>query len=254
MVRKFTRNHFTILSLAIASFFINSGNVFATGLAINDSLLNDDFNIRTGSFLLPQAKPAGKYSSAIYLMNVFVPPDWTLDMIKAPMLCYSGKYTLPKNLDVRANFATLFVSTRIDAGLWWNHSHNNFHYGAGYQVAFNYGVLKQFGYHTVLTGWEHQPGIAAGYSFKKMALTVRGDLYITEALNLGEGGYWINYSDNFINGYSITTSLEQRLVKNKVMSIGLKWGYLRYHILAWPAFPVNQNHYDVPEVHLGYNF
>jgi hypothetical protein len=213
-----------------------------------------DFDIKNSSFLLPQDQAPGHYSSSLFLLNIFMPPDWTLDVIKTPMICYVGKYSLSHGLNIQANVSTMFVSSRIMAGPWWNHSVNNFHYGVGYQVAFNYGVLNQFGFHTTLTGWEQQPSVAAGYSFKNMAVTLRGDLYITNALYLHEGGYTVPFTDTYLNGFSITTSLEQRLVKNKVMSVGFKASYLRYHVLAWPAFPVNAYHYFVPEVQLGLNF
>ena len=93
-----------------------------------------DFNIRDESFLLPQVLPSGKYSSALYLLNVFVPKDWTLDMIKAPMFCYAGKYTLRGGFNLQASLATLFVSTRINAGPFWNRTYDRFHLGLGYQV------------------------------------------------------------------------------------------------------------------------
>lgn len=254
MIKKITYKRLASILLLVFCFSPTFSFAGENNLETADETKTDTFDIKNESFLLPQSQPSGKYSSAVYLMNIFVPPDWTLDIIKAPMLGYSGKYTLPYNLNIQATLATLVVSTRIDAGLWWNHSINNFHFGAGYHIAFNYGILNQFGFHSELTGWEHQPALAAGYSFNKMALTIRGDVYVTEALYLSEGGYTIPYTNNYVNGFSITTSLEQRLVKNKVMSVGFKWNYLRYHILAWPAFPVNNNRYSVPEVTLGYNF
>jgi len=212
------------------------------------------FDIKNASFLLPQSLPKGKYSSALYLFNVVVPSDWAHDIVKAPMFCYAAKYTLPEGFNLQASLATLFISTRINLGPFWNYSINNYHFGVGYQVVFNYGILNQFGFHTTLTGWEQQPSVSMGYSFKTMAVTIRGDLYYTNSLYLSEGHNVIPYTTGFINGYSVTTSLEQRLWKNRVMSYGFKWNYLRYHILAWPAFPVNRYYYVVPEFQMGLNF
>jgi hypothetical protein len=214
----------------------------------------DSFDIKDASFLLPQAQPSGKYSSAITLLNVVLPRDWTFDVIKAPMFCYSGKYTLPANFNLQGTIATLIVSTRVYAGPFWNLSVNDFHLGIGYQFAYNYGVLKQFGFHTTLKGWEQQPTIILGYSFPKMALTLRGDLYWTNSLYLSEGKNVIPFKEDFVNGTSININLEQRITKNRVMSIGFKLSYLRYHILAWPAFPVNRTHYNIPELQFGLNF
>ena len=216
--------------------------------------LKSGYDIRTGSFLLPQRLPPGKYSHAIYIQYVIPPKDWTLDVVVAPMFNYTGKYTLPKGFNLQGGISTLIISNRLNAGPLWNYTSNKFHLGVGYQVAFNLGVLRQFGFNTVLTGWEQQPSITAGYNFGKTAVTVRGDLYYTTKLSLSEAGNVISNNDPFVNGYSVLTSFEQRLTKNRVMSLGFKINYLRYHIIAWPALPVNQYRYFMPEFQLGLNF
>jgi len=247
---KFAR-FISILVLTGIPFFAGAATEPATD---TDSLRTDNFDIRDESFLLPQCLAPGHYTSALYLLNVFVPSDWTLDMIKAPMFCYAGKYTLTNSLNLQGSLSTLFVSNRINMGPFWNYSLPRFHMGIGYQVAFNYGVLKQFGFNTTLTGWEQQPSVTIGTNFKTMAVTLRGDLYYTNSLYLIEGENTVPFTEAFLNGYSVSFNLEQRLYKNRVMSVGLKWSYLRYHILAWPAFPVNRYRYDVPEFQLGLNF
>jgi hypothetical protein len=42
--------------------------------------------------------------------------------------------------------------------------------------------------------------------------------------------------------------------KNRLMSFGVKLDNLRFHIIAWPAYPVNQYRYWFPEFHLGLSF
>jgi hypothetical protein len=240
-------------TLCIFSSFIpnSSGrNVFETGYE-NKS---DTFDIKNESFILPQALPSGKYSSALYLYNIFIPSDWTLDVIKTPMFCYAGRYTLPAGFNLQASLATFIISYRGLIGPFWNYTTGNTHFDIGIQVAYNYATLNQKGYHTQITGWETQPSMAVGYSFKTMAITARGDLYINNSFYVRNGDSVIPYTSGFLNGFSVTESLEQRLSKNHVMSVGLKWNYIRYHIVAWPAFPVNAYHYNVPEVQLGYNF
>ncbi len=212
------------------------------------------FDIRDHSFLLPQVRPAGKYSHAIYLLYVVPPKDWTLDAIVAPMFNYTGKYTLPKGFNVQGGVSSLIISNRFNLGPFWNYSNGNFHFGVGYQVAFNFGILNQFGFNTTLTGWETQPSLAAGYSFGKTALTIRGDLYNTLDISVSEGGNTISNNETFINGYSVTTSFEQRLTKKRVLSIGFKMNYLRYHIVAWPALPASKYRYFMPEFQVGWNF
>jgi hypothetical protein len=212
------------------------------------------FNIKTASFLLPLPLPAGKYSHQIAIFYVVPPKDWTMDIVKAPMFNYTGKYTLPKGFNIQGGFSTLIVSNRFNLGPFWNYSINNFHFGVGYQIAYNLGVLRSFGFHTILTGWEQQPSVSVGYSFARTAVTFRGDMYYTSALYLSEGGNTVPSPDPFTNGYSITGSFEQRLTKNRVMSLGLKMNYFRYHIIAWPALPVNSYRYFIPEFQVGLNF
>ena len=243
------------LLLAI-SMFCPSSRIFGqqkTSSAVRQQV-SDSFDIKKGSFLLPLALPPWKYHHSISVFYVVTPRDWTADIINAPMFYYAGKYTLPYGFNLQASLATLFISNRINFGPFWNYSVNNFHFGAGWQVVFNLGVLNQFGFHTWIKGWEQQPSLTAGYSFKKAAVILRGDLYWTNAFYISEGKNVIPYTTSFINGYSVTGSVEQRLYQNKVMSFGVKLYYVRYHFIAWPAFPVNQYKYWVPEFQLGFNF
>ena len=248
-----SRNYKFIILIIVLCFFKNNSSA-ESNIKPNEDSKTDNFDIKKASFLLPQPLTKDKYSSALYFLNVYIPSAWTLENIKAPMFYYTGKYTLPYGLNLQAGLATLFISNRINLGPFWNYSINNYHFGVGYQVAFNYGVLNQFGFNTTLTGWEQQPSATIGYSFETMAVTLRGDLYWTNALYVSEGDYVIPYTNGFLNGYSFSLNLEQRLWKNRVMSFGIKWNYLKYHILAWPSFPVNRNRYEVPEIQMGLNF
>ncbi len=220
--------------------------------AIKDSVV-DNFDIRTTSFLLPQSLPAGKYFQHVEVQYIVVPKDWITEQLTAPMFAYAGKYTLPYGFNLQSSLATLFISYRLNFGPFWNYSVNNFHFGAGYQVAYNLGFLKQFGFNTTLNAWEQQPSLTAGYSFKTIAVVFRGDLYYTSSLSETQAGHTVSYPSLF-NGFSVSGSLEQRLWKNNLLTFGVKMNYLKYHIIAWPAFPVNQYRYLLPEFDLGLSF
>jgi len=214
---------------------------------------NDSFRINKSSFLLPQALPKWHYYHSISLSYVVVPNEWARDDINAPMLVYSGKFSLPLGFNFQASLSTLGISNKVNFGPFWNHSLNNFHFGVGYQLAYDFGYLGSFGYQTKFTGWEQQPSVVLGYSFKQTAVTLRGDLYYTNSIDFIEGGHSFPIWNSFINGYGVSACYEQRLYKNKVMSFGIKLNYMKYHIIAWPAFPVNQYRYYVPEFQLGIN-
>ncbi len=212
------------------------------------------FDIKDHSFLLPQPLPPGKFTHALSILWVVPPKDWTLDAVVAPMFSYTGKFTLPAGFNVQGGVSSLIISNRFNAGPFWNYSTGKFHFGVGYQVAFNFGVLKQFGFNTVLTGWETQPSLTVGYSFARTALTIRADMYNTLDISVSEAGNVVSNNETFVNGYSITTSFEQRLTKKHVMSIGFKMNYLRYHIIAWPALPASKYRYFMPEFQVGWHF
>ncbi len=220
----------------------------------DSAVTHDEFDIKNSSFLLPLPLPAGQYHHALAVRNVIVPKDWALDNIQAPFFNYSAKYTLPRGFNLQGSLSTLFISNQIALGPFWNYSVDNFHFGVGYQVIFDYGVLNQFGFKTTLTGWEQQPSLTAGYSFKKSAIILRGDVYYTNVLHLNEGGNVLTVSNGFTNGYGLTATLEERLWANRLFSFGVKVAHIKYHLVAWPAFPVNNYRYYVPEFILGLKF
>jgi hypothetical protein len=212
---------------------------------------NDSFDIKSASFLLPQSHPAWHYYHSISFSYVDIPPAWTLERINAPLITYYGKFSLPYGFDVQASLATIYISNRLNIGPFWNYSIHNFHFGIGYQFAYDFGKLNQLGYKTKFSGWELQPSVTVGYSFKKIAVILRGDLYQSKSIDFVEGGHSVPMWNSFVNGYAVSVCIEQRLYRNKVISVGIKLNDIRYHFIAWPAFPVNQYRYLVPEFQLG---
>jgi hypothetical protein len=211
----------------------------------------DSFDIKSASYLLPQAHPKWHYFHSFTFSYLDIPAAWALQKVCAPMLTYNAKLSLPYGFDMQASLATIYVSNRLNFGPSWNYSIHHYHFGIGYQIAYDFGHLNQYGYKTTFSGWEQQPSVTAGYSFKKIAIILKGDLYQTNSLDFNEGGHSVPMWNSFTNGYSISASVEQRLYRNKVISVGIKMNNIRYHFLAWPAFPVNQYHYWVPEIQLG---
>ena len=215
----------------------------------------DTFEIHKASFFLPQPLPGGHYYSSISILYVVTPQDWTLDNVTAPMFFYQAKYTLPKGFNLQAGLNSLIISNRIYLGPYWNYqiSHSNNYVGLGWNVAWNFGVLNQFGFATTLTGWEQQPSISFGHAFERTAVTFRADLYWTNALYITEDKHTLQGTNGFINGYSFSADFEQKLYKNRAINFGLKMDYVQYHIVAWPAFPVNGKRYWMPEFKIGLN-
>jgi hypothetical protein len=240
-----------IISLIIANKY-NYGQPMQASNKMTPS--DGSFDIKTTSYLLPQAHPAWHYYHSFSFSYVAIPAAWALQKINAPLITYNAKFSLPYGFDLQASLATIYVSNRLNFGASWNYSIQNYHFGIGYQIAYDFGELNQFGYKTKFSGWEQQPSIIAGYSFKKLACILRWDLYQTNSIDFDEAGHSVPMWNSFTNGYSISASVEQRLYRNKLISVGIKLNNIRYHFLAWPAFPVNQNNYWVPEFQLGIKF
>jgi hypothetical protein len=215
----------------------------------------DTFEIHKASFFMPQPLPGGHYYSSISVLYVVTPKDWTLDNVTAPMFFYQAKYTLPKGFNLQAGLSSLIISNRIYLGPYWNYRINNSnnYVGLGWNVAWNYGRLNQFGFATTLTGWEQQPSISFGHAFARTAVTFRADVYWTNVLYITEGKNTLQTAGGFINGYSFSADFEQKLYKNRAINFGLKMDYIQYHIVAWPAFPVNGKRYWMPEFKIGLN-
>ena len=155
--------------------------------------------------------------------------------------------------NIQAGGTTMIISNRFYVGPYWNYRFGNNYLGLGWNVAWNYGRLYDFGFATTLTGWEQQPSITYGHCFENTAVILRADLYWTNALYLTQGEHPIPYTTGFINGYSFSATFDQRLHKRKALSLGVKMDYIQYHIIAWPAFPVNGKRYWVPEFQVATN-
>ncbi|HEX4852275.1 MAG TPA: hypothetical protein VFV08_15775, partial [Puia sp.] len=140
----------------------------------NKSNQEDSFDIKSASFLLPQPRPKWHYYQNLSFSYIDLPSQWTLQNINAPMLTYSGKFSLPFGFNFQEGLSTLFVSNRFNFGPSWNYSIHNYHFGIGYQFAYDFGYLNGFGYNTTFSGWEENPSVTAGYSFKKVAIILRG--------------------------------------------------------------------------------
>jgi hypothetical protein len=236
-------------SVLIICFFAK--NVLAQETIASGNANRDSFDIKTASFFLPHSVSRNGYQHAISANFVVLPKDWTLDAINAPMFFYEGKYSFTNGIDLQGSLATLFISNRVLLGPFWHHTVGNYHFGAGYQVAFNYGFLNHFGYKSRLIIWETQPSVSVGYSFEKTALTFKFSLCHTNSIHETHGGHTINYNESFVNGYTGSLHYEQRLTRNKIIFLGFKLDNFRYHIIAWPAFPVNGFQYWIPEIQIG---
>jgi len=245
--------HTAIVCLILATTLIRPQDGLAQSENRPTQPATDTFDIRTRSFLLPLSIKPGSWVHALSFTYVDLPSDWTLNQLNEPMLTYSAKLGLPLGFTFQAGLSTLAISNRLAFGPFWNYSVGHMHFGVGWQAGYILGVLNAEGYNTRFTGWDQEPTVIIGHSFKRFALTLKGNLTWTNSVQFSEAGHNVPIWGSFLNGYAVSAGFEQRLYRSKVLQVGFKISSIRYHFLAWPAFPVNESRNFVPEFHLGIN-
>jgi len=213
----------------------------------------DTFDIRSHSFFLPQAIQPKKYLQNLSFTYVDLPASWTLNQINAPMLTYRSKFGLPAGFLLESGLSTIGISNRLSFGPSWNFSRNHLHFGIGWQAGYSLGLLNSEGFKTHVSGWDQEPYLCAGRSFRQCSIIIKASASWTNSDRFTEGGHRVPMMNSFFNGYSLCGVVEQRLHKGKVVCLGIKLSQIRYHFLAWPAFPVNQSSYYVPEFQISIN-
>ena len=218
----------------------------------DDVVLNDTLDIKTKTFLLPNRTASGEFRHMISITRYFLPSDWTNIAVNAPMFNYIARVSLPLGFSVEGGISTLVVSNKFMLSPRWTYSRNNFHAGVSYQYGYNLGFLNERGFPTLVTSWSRLPSISLGYSFPRSAITLKAGLeYIGDIFY--QTGENVTRSSNFeLNGSFIGAILEQRLTKKHLMTFGFEINHVNFVMLAWPAFPVNNKTYYVPQVTWGY--
>lgn len=213
-----------------------------------------DFDIRQQSMFLPAPQKAGKFDHSVTLAQIYLPKDWLEQSISGPMIEYRAKYGLSKYFSLDGAFKTLIVANELRLGASWNHAFSeNVQFGLGYQLAFNYGFLRTYGYDNTIRLLQHYPAFRIGYNRKEIAFTFQGKLDYISSARVSLGSY---ETDNLIkylfNGYSFGLFVEQRLTPKHSVSFGFIANFDKFNILGWPAFNTIHRKYFIPELNIGF--
>ena len=188
------------------------------------------------------------YRSSIGFSMVQPPKDMVETAIQAPLFNYHGIVTFPRKFIVEGDVTSLIVSNQISLGPGYNFSKNNFGLKLGWDVAFVFGQLKQFGFNNTTKAWLHYPNISGSYQWNKMIFTLKAEAIFISSVETKTGENQLSTDRNFFNGYSGAFYLEQRLHKNKVLVIGFKDSYVKYYWPVWLTFSTFNRFYHVPEI------
>ena len=214
----------------------------------------NDFDIRERSMYLPAPQKAGKFDHSLSLAQIYLPDQWLEQSVSGPMIDYKANFALPQGFALNANLKTLIVANDIKLGLSWNHSlADQLHIGIAYQIGFEFGILKEFGYNNTIRVWEHHPMLRLGYNFKNIAFTLQGKLDWMMGTRLSLGDYATsNITGSMFNGYSCGLFIEQRLTRRNSICFGFIANFNKFHILGWPALNIVDHQYFIPEVNIGF--
>lgn len=199
-------------------------------------LAQESFDITNASLYYPHRYKPKELKMEAALSQVKIPFDWVEQAVQAPLFHFHANYGLPKNFSIDGRFSTLIISNQISLGPRWNYQKDKFSLNLGYDLAFAFGFLNQFGFNTSVTTWTNIPNLSVGYRIGEIAFTLKGEVSVITAFTSKQGENVVESDRNVNNGYTIGLYMEQRVSKNKVLVLGLKNSYAKYHFIGWAAF------------------
>jgi hypothetical protein len=209
-----------------------------------------------GYFIYPQPSAAGKYFSTVGFMAAGLPEDQVEEassMIRGPLFNYQGLYGLPNNFQLYGGVYTNIITFHFSVGPKWGLEYNKFSFNLGYDIAYWWGKLEQFGFESKIRGWISYPNLTIGYDFEKFAISIKGELIILTHLTEKQDEVEITTDRNSFAGTSLGLYIEQPLWKDNYLLFGLKVNYTKFYYPTWAAFATFDRYLYIPEIVLGIN-
>jgi hypothetical protein len=237
------------MNIRLTLFFFFIGTIL---LSAQEPVPKDTFDIsnRTMQFPYPLDKWGFRISAGLSMSRP--PKDLLENAYQAPLVNIHMLFGLPANFSLESQLTTIVVSNQLTLGPRYSFLYKNFGVKAGWDVAFIYGQIKQYGFDNSIQAWMHYPNLSAGYKLKKIAFTVKGEMVILAKARTFTGENEVTHSKNFINGYTVGLYIEQRIHKNKVFVIGIKDNYEKIYWPTWMIFSTFNRHYHIPELNFSW--
>ena len=173
--------------------------------------------------------------------------------IRWPLFTLEANYGLPENFILKGRINTQIITNHLLLGGKWVYApHERVHLSVGYDIAYWFGQLKQYGFNNTAHGWINYPNLTVGYDFGKVALSVKGELNIVTSHTLYADDIEVSTDQNFFNGGSFTVYLEQPLWKNTTVSLAYRSNFLKFYYPEWLLFPTINQFYFIPELEVGF--
>jgi hypothetical protein len=197
---------------------------------------------------------SGTFNKSIGLTMASLPVEYVEEAakIRSPFFDLNLLYALPSGFALDGRITSQLVTNQFVVGGKYYFGLGPLDLSVGFDVAYWFGFLHQFGYDSEVKGWNNYPNATAGINLGKVKLSFKAELlWMTYFQSLNDG-IEISTETNLYNGFSYTFAVEQPLWGDNYMLIGLKGSHAKYHYQAWQAFPTFDRMTFVPEIIIGF--
>ena len=208
----------------------------------------------TQSFLYPQRMQSGnlKYFAGMSLANLPEDVIESDDLFRAPLFKFNMLYGIPHNFLIDGSLNTNLITWQFSIGAKWNYVFDKLSFALGYDVAYMFGGLRQFGFDSSIKGWINYPNLAIGYKFKEFTISVKGELILITSMKQTADDLEVASDINTFSGYSATMVAEQPLWKDNYILVGLKINWVKFYYPQWAAFSTFDRLFFIPEITVGF--
>ena len=202
----------------------------------------------------PQAPGFGSFRHAVDISFGKPPMDLLEEgsYVRVPLLEYDGVFSLPAGFSVEGRVSTIVVSNHVSLGPRWTWMAGSWGFSVGFDVAYLFGQLEQYGFNNSIKAWINYPCISVGHDFGKVAITMKAELSIVTSRTVFTDDIEVGSDKNEFNGGSIALFMEQPLWKDNYVILGIKMGYLKQWYPTWLVFSTFDKKYVIPEFIIGY--
>ncbi len=229
--------------------------IFFTLLVHTEAVNAQKADVKKGSFHFPRVTEFKEYTHEISLILAKLPEaqiEATSNWIYAPLFSYHFRYGLPNNFAVNSTFSTNIITYFFRSGFVWNYEFGNFAFGTTLDIAYWFGILRQFGFDSEVNSWNAFPGVVLGYAFDDFVLTFAAESNYILSIEQKADDITTESSKTFLAGTTLSFFVEQPVWKDNFMSLGLKLNFEKIYWPAWAVFPSWDRYFLIPEVFIGF--
>jgi|GEM_PF-6873609 len=173
------------------------------------------------------------------------------ELRQAPMLDGRLEFGLPLNFHLRGRLATNVLTTYGSIGLGWNiRIGRRLGLGLDMEAAYWYGFAKFEGFDITAQGALTVPTLSLGFALNEVLLSLQADAQIAVWRRTESNGIDVTQEGNALTAYGLGISVEQPLVGQRHIALGIGMRRARQTYQAWIAFSTFNEFLLYPEFSL----